>query len=508
MKSRLSASLVSRLLGLCVCLILLPFVAVRAGVQSGAPEGTHETGGCPNGPACACGAHCACGSSCSCGMMAPTDPPYDGPIWQLTGSKGHPGITFASQNVKLLSWIPVTQFDPTFTAANTCEGYVSPSGREYAIIGLSGGTGFVEVTNPAAATIVGLIPDCGICLQSVWRDIKVYGTYAYSVSEEPTTGIQIIDMSNIDNGIVTLANTVSTDAGGRTHTNEINKASGFLYRCGGGSTTGLRIYSLTNPTTPTLVATTATGRYFHECQVVTYKSGPYAGKEIVFGFTDGNSGGGTPGVTILDVTNKSAIVTLTANYQYVGGSFSHQGWLSSDRHYLYLDDELDGNPATRIIDVSNLSAPLQVGSFSSGSTAIDHNLYTRGNLILESNYRSGIRIFDATNPTVPVHVGFFDTYEADDLSQYGGLWDNYPYLPSGIVLGSDMSKGLFVWCVGKPGDMNGDFSVNDVDVPLFVDALINGAVSTSLCTGADVNGDGFIDGQDIADFDLAYLGDS
>lgn len=435
-------------------------------------------------------------------FMNDREKPYEGPIYRRNDG-GQPGLAFPAVNVTLMSWIPYTNFNPSFNSAATCEGYVSPSGRKYALIGLSGGAGVVEVTDPGNAQIIATING----VSSLWRDVKVYQSYAYVVSEGGG-GIQVIDLSQIDSGVVTLAGSVTTGGSTATHTLEINKDSGYLYRCGGGSTLGLRIYSLSNPAVPQYRFTTLTGRYIHECQVVNYTSGPYAGKEIAFCYSNANSGGGTPGLSILDVTNKTSaatIVTLTANYQYPGGYFSHQGWLSPDKHYVYLDDELDDNPATRIIDVSNLSAPLQVGTFTNGLPAIDHNLYTMGNFIYESNYRSGFRLFDAANPLAPVERAYFDTYPESNSANFNGLWDNFAFAAGDLVIGSDIEKGLFVWCVGKRGDMNGDILVDAPDIPIFADALVAGATPTSSCGGGDMNADGVLDGLDIPDFTDAVL---
>lgn len=490
-QSRFVVAWLGAVLHFSFCIYLTPSVALAGG-----------DGGCPRG-GCGCGSYCGCLYFCGCGTGT-EEPVYEGPAWTAGGGK--PQLQgFNSLNVQLLSWFPVTTFNAAFTSANTCEGYVSKSGREYAIVGLSGGTGFVEVTDPANAQIVTVVPDCGTCSASSWRDIKVYDHYAYIVSEATNTGLEVYDLSQIDDGVVTFVTRVNTPGSSRTHTLEINQDSGYAYRCGGGSTLGLRIYSLANPAAPVFVTTAVSGRYFHECQAVTYTSGPHAGKEIVFGFTENSSSGGAAGVTILDVTDKQNIITLTANYQYTGPSFSHQGWVSEDKQYLYLNDETDGNPATRIISISNLSAPVQVGSFSSGLPAVDHNLYVKGRYIFESNYRSGLRIFDAINPTAPVHVAYFDTYEANDNSGFNGLWDNYPFLPSGIVLGSDIERGLFIWCFGKTGDMNNDLRVDDEDVNLFVDAMLNSPVSTSQCSGPDLNGDGDVNGLDVEGFKTAYV---
>src|SRR2546423_1190371 len=78
--------------------------------------------------------------------------PYPGRGWTAnSGGGGAPDIDFPSSGVELLSWLPISQFGAQNNSASTCEGYVSPGGHEYAIIGVSGGTGFVDVTDPGNA---------------------------------------------------------------------------------------------------------------------------------------------------------------------------------------------------------------------------------------------------------------------------------------------------------------------------------------------------------------------
>ena len=56
----------------------------------------------------------------------------------------HPNLVFPHSNVTLLSWLTLGDFGvPGGGNGNSCFGYTSPSGREYAIIGLSTGTAFV-----------------------------------------------------------------------------------------------------------------------------------------------------------------------------------------------------------------------------------------------------------------------------------------------------------------------------------------------------------------------------
>jgi hypothetical protein len=194
--------------------------------------------------------------------------------------------------------------------------------------------------------------------------------------------------------------------------------------------------------------------YVHEVTVITYTSGPYAGKEIAFCCGGANGGHSNTGLYVLDVTNKASIVELD-EIHYANARYCHQGWPSQDRSYFYINDELDESQygvsaLTRIINIQNLSNLFEAGSFTSGAGAIDHNLYVNGNLIFESNYRSGLRVFDNSNPTAPVQIAYFDTWPEDNNASFNGLWNNYPYLPSGTVIGSDIEKGLFVWRIGPP----------------------------------------------------------
>ena len=181
------------------------------------------------------------------------------------------GTTFPASGMSLLAWLPVAEFGG-FSSANDCWGYVSPSGREYAIIGFSGGTGFVDVSNPGAPDIIAVHPG----ESSLWRDVKTYQQYAYAVSEGGG-GIQVLDLTTIDAGTVTLANTVTAGPSGTdSHNVAIDEESGFLYRCGGANTDGIRAYDLSYPTSPSFVGDWIV-RYVHDAEVVSYTSGPYGG---------------------------------------------------------------------------------------------------------------------------------------------------------------------------------------------------------------------------------------
>src|SRR5262245_39088081 len=367
-------------------------------------------------------------------------------------------IEFTSNNVQLLGWKTLADFTGGNVSGNDCWGYTSPSGREYAIIGLSHGTGFVDITDPGAPVVIDFEPDPPSVTDSLWRGVKTHDEFAYAVSEAGG-GIQVFNLTTIDLGEVTLQTTISgSSCSTATHTLAVDNTSGFLYRAGGGGTCGgiyqgLQIYNLSNPAAPTLAGQWNIGRYVHECQVVTWNiAGIYNGKQIAFCCTEDTSGGTNPRLQILDVTNKAAITQISST-PYANSQFSHQGWLSPNRLYFYLDDELDDEnlgvfSLTRVFNVTNLAAPSVTSTFTTGLTSIDHNLYTKGNRIYEGNYRSGLHIFDNTTPTAPTQIAFFDTYPEDDAQEFNSLWSNYPYFASGTIIGGDIEKGLFVWREG------------------------------------------------------------
>ena len=216
-------------------------------------------------------------------------------------------------------------------------------------------------------------------------------------------GIQVVSLANVDSGSVSLVNTVTTGGTTASHNVAIDEDSGFLYRCGGNN--GLRIYNLSNPAAPAFVGQWDT-RYVHDAQIVTYDSGPWAGRQIAFCCSGFNGGSVDTGLDILDVTNKSNIQVLS-NLVYPSGRYSHQCWIDEERKYVYLNDELDeGNNApftkTFVFNVEDLQNPFLASTFDNGNTAIGHNLYIKGNLLYEANYTSGMRVFDlGQNPLDP-----------------------------------------------------------------------------------------------------------
>lgn len=390
--------------------------------------------------------------------------PIVGPIAARNGDAGG----FPASNVTLLSWLPLNQFPDEQRSANDCWGYVSPSGREYILLGLQSGFSVLEVTNPTSPVQIGFVPGNG----SAWRDIKVIGHYAYGVSEGGL-GIQVIDLDDVDNGNVRHVTNKMQNGHSSTHNIISNPDSGYIYLCGANiGNGGLIAVSLANPEDPQIVGAW-TSRYVHDAQVVNYTEGPFAGREIAYCFAGGR------GLYVVDVTNKNNMFTIGST-RYPGTRYCHQGWLSEDRQYLFTNDEMDEGSAfsvttTHVIDVSNPASPREVSTFSTGLTSTDHNLYVLGDLAFQANYTSGLRIFDISNPMNAQEVAFLDTLPNGDAVGYHGAWSTYPYLPSGTIAISDIERGLFLLRLGEAGL---SFSFPD-DLPETVDPGVATTVRTA-----------------------------
>ncbi|MEO1573307.1 MAG: choice-of-anchor B family protein, partial [Bacteroidota bacterium] len=101
---------------------------------------------------------------------------------------------------------------------------------------------------------------------------------------------------------------------------------------------------------------------------------------------------------------------------------------------------------TLIFDVSDLDDPVYVGAYLSVLSTSDHNLYIRGNYVYQSNYESGLRIYELTDLANAelTFTASFDTFPSGNRVSYGGQWSNYPFFESGLVIANDQSNGLFV----------------------------------------------------------------
>ena len=136
---------------------------------------------------------------------------------------------------------------------------------------------------------------------------------------------------------------------------------------------------------------------------------------------------------------------------YTNAYYTHSGWWSEDKRFIFLQDELDEqvarvNTTMRIFDISNLAAPKHVGKWTGDKRCIDHNSFVVGTRLYMSTYRCGLTVLDVTDAKNPHEVGFFDTFISmrKNTAQFQGSWGVYPFLPSGSLLVSNIEDGLFI----------------------------------------------------------------
>ena len=349
------------------------------------------------------------------------------------------------------------------TRVNDSWGWKDPeTGKEYAIVGLSSHTSFVDMSDPDNLLLIGVIPTASV--NSIWRDIKVYNNHAYIVSEASNHGMQIFDLTRLRN-VENIPSVFSPDSHftdfGRAHNIVINEDTGYAYPVGnqdpgrsftrdegheGGLFEGGPIFvNIQNPLAPVMEGGFSDTGYCHDAQAVVY-NGPddeHLGKEIIIGSNAQH-------VDIVDVTDKANPI-LISTIVYENTHYTHQGWLTEDHKYFIVGDELDEaadgiNTRSIVLDLTDLDNPQLHYDYYGPTLAIDHNGYIVGNRFYLASYKAGLREIDISQieSQQMSEVGYFDSYPQGDGSGFSGAWSVYPFHESKNIIISDIQNGLFV----------------------------------------------------------------
>ncbi len=364
---------------------------------------------------------------------------------------GMAGI-YPCDNVDLLSYMSLAEIGGNPNNDNTSDvwGWVSPAtNKEYALVAVSNGLAFVDISLPQSPIYLGTLPTH--TTNSLWRDVETMDHYCFVGSEASGHGLQVFDLLQLDNVTTPTAfiETAYYGGFGNSHTIAIDPVSKILMAMGTNTFNGgPHLVDISNPLQPILIGGYQDAGYTHDGTILTY-GGPdinHQGDVIVVA-CNGNSGWG---VVTLDVTDPTDILFLD-NYDYPERGYTHQGWFSKDMSHYLVNDELDEQnigttTRTHIFNFSDLDNIGYMNYYLSTNSSIDHNLYIKDQFVYESNYRSGVRILDASRVSTGVlnEVGYFDLFPLNDLPQFSGTWSNYPYLPSGVNLATSMYDGFFV----------------------------------------------------------------
>jgi choice-of-anchor B domain-containing protein len=309
---------------------------------------------------------------------------------------------------------------------NDVWGYVDETGKEYAIVGTTEGTSILDVSDPTSPIEIFWIAGSS----SIWRDPCVQGDYAY-VTTEANDGLLIIDLSPLPSSSVLPTSTyfgTTTPQLLSAHTCFVDE-NGFAYVFGSNRGNGgaLILDVQTNPMQPTEVG------FFDNW----YVHDGFVRNDTMFlaHISDGF-------VSLVDVSDKANPILLgTKN---TPNNFSHNIWPSDDGQTVFTTDEVSGAflAAYNISDPQNIVEIDRIQN-SPGQGVIPHNAHVRGNYLISSYYSDGIVVHDITYPDNMVKVAEFDTYPTQ-TSGFDGCWGVYPFLPSGNLLASDITEGLFI----------------------------------------------------------------
>ena len=387
----------------------------------------------------------------------------------VTCSGGAAG-SFPCLNVDLVAHMPLSSFSSSPSAANDIWGHIDlNTGREYAILGLRNGAAIVDVSRPTVPVEVGTITGSS----TTWRDIKVYQffddvsnrwkAYAYVTIDGASDGVTIIDLNNLPDSVSLLERNTSVGNAHNVYISNVDHSLNIklentepqLQLIGSNQFSGsFHSYSLDDPTTISVVSNqSGFNGYTHDGASVTiddsrkdsdcFNAGPNCTVFVDFNVNE---------MVLWDVTQPDDTQMLSQiGYSDVSASnqYIHSGWVTEDKRFVLLHDEFDEfrgglNSTVRIFQIDDLRNPVQVGQWTGPTRAIDHNGFVRGNRYYMSNYERGLTVLDITDPANPFQRGYFDTFPSSDSSSFNGAWGVYPYLPSGLILVSDINSGLYI----------------------------------------------------------------
>lgn len=322
------------------------------------------------------------------------------------------------------SWL----YDNTY---NAVWGYAR-AGHEYGIIGSTMGTHLIEVTQPTTPVEVAFVPGAVQDGSVVHREYKTYRDRLYAVTDEGPGTLQIIDLRYLPDSAPVIY-----DSGvlfHRAHTLWIDTAHARLYTHYGNS--DFAIWSLADPDAPTLLLKP-------EVSVPWWSA--VGGVHDAYTVNNICYTNDVDAMHIIDFTDASAPVLLGTLDTYPQPGYNHSGWLHENGWLYVMADETHGTDL-KLFDVSD---PTDIQFIDTIGVELDvhsipHNPVFAGDLLHVSYYYDGYWLWNCADPSDCQLLGYYDTSVEPHGMSYKGAWGVYPFLPSGLVLVSDMQRGLFV----------------------------------------------------------------
>jgi choice-of-anchor B domain-containing protein len=315
----------------------------------------------------------------------------------LVGTFNWSGLSYDSEGSDIWGW------------------YNPATGIEYALVGLNSGFSVIDLSSPQNPTESFFIQD----VNSTWRDIKTWGNHAY-ITTEGGGGLLIVDLTDLSGQTYTHY-TGSFNSAHNIYIDENGVAYIFGADVGNGGAIFLDV--ATNPMNPS-----------------------YLGEWDDYYIHDGMARGDTMWVGCIyegefyavDVSDKTNPFTL--GHHSTPNNFTHNIWISDDGNHVFTTDEQSDSyiGAYNVEDMNNIQEVDRIQS-NPGSNSIPHNTHVDGDFLITSWYRDGTIVHDISDPNNLIQVAYYDSYSGSG-NGFDGCWGTYPYLPSGLIVSSDINS--------------------------------------------------------------------
>ena len=351
-------------------------------------------------------------------------------------------------------------------------GYTAPDGSRYALMGTAKGILVLDLRDSANVRVVDEIDgptntnNPGI----YWREMRVYGSRAYIVSEHDNVrgGIMILDLSGLPASVRYVKSFIPRDGSLTAHTIDIDTVRGLLYlqrrsnllpvpaaptpsplfdnpagMMGGGSMAdvggkehehgvaapnsgSVDIYDIkTDPENPRLITTFNQNKSVHDMTAV----GDYA----YIAEAESSS------YSQWDVRDPAS-PKLVVRWNVAPGNYAHNIWPSGDGTFVVTTEELPTGLPARVWKLNGSAAPTQLSSFKVGA-GTPHNVVMEGRMAYLSHYSEGAAVVDLTDPAAPKVVLRVDTGPATG-PELNGCWGVYKFPGVPLMMCSDISTGF------------------------------------------------------------------
>ena len=314
-------------------------------------------------------------------------------------------------------------------------GWVDGNGTEYALVGLRDRFSVINLSNPSSPTEEFYIDESAY--QSNWRDIKTFGNYAY-ITTEAYEGLLIVDLNDMTGNTFWRVSTFNHPNNGSSvyflaARNLYIDENGIAY-----------IFGASDPALPANDSTQPNGVIFLD--VASNPTNPeYLGGWQDYYTNDGMIRGDTLWAACMgegkffgiDVSNKSNPIVMGQQSSPTG--FTNNCWVSDNGDYLFVSEEVT-NGYIASYDVTDLSNIVEVDRVQStpGIPSSPKNVIVDGNFLICSYYRDGTVVYDITFPNNMIEIGYYDSFTGVG-SGYDGNWGIYPFLPSNLILATDIN---------------------------------------------------------------------